>query len=412
MKRISHFLLALCGLILTALTATASPAETTATDDSLTVSLLTCAPGRDSYSLYGHTALRVKSAATGDDFVFNYGVFSFRQPHFVWRFMLGKTDYTAIGQHFDDFAREYAADGRSVTEQRLNLTQPEARRLTDAVMRNVMTDGWTYRYNFLKDNCTSRVVAMIEEALDGTLQLPTTQPTTYRDIIHSYAADAAPWSNFGQDLILGAAVDTTVSTRGAMAFPLLAEAILDKAVVTDAQGTTRQLVGGKEEVVSATAPEATAFWISPMAAALFLLLLAIGVSLPNLKGHASTAGRLFDYATMLVEGLAGCLVFLLFFFSEQPAVDSNWLFTLLNPLPLICLPIKAWREAKGRKDHYIPLVQLLLVVLCLLTGFLQKYPAEIYVLASALLIRSLATRHAMRTHTKTTPAAQHAAAHT
>lgn len=411
MKRISHLFLALCCLLASALTATPCAAEVPAEADSLIVSLLTCAPGKDSYALYGHTALRVKSNATGDDIVFNYGVFSFRQPHFVWRFMLGKTDYTAIGQDFNDFAEEYAADGRSVTEQRLNLTQAEARRLTDAVMRNVMTEGWTYRYNFLKDNCTSRVVAMIEDVLDGTLQLPETQPTTYRDIIHSYAADAAPWSNFGQDLILGAAVDTTVSTRGTMAFPLLAETILDKAVVTDTKGASRPLVSGKEQVVRATAPEATAFWISPMATALFILLLAIGVSVPDMNGlHGSTtarpatAGRLFDYATMLVQGLAGCLIFLLFFFSEQPAVDSNWLFTLLNPLPLICLPIKAWREAKGRTDHYIPLVQILLVVLCLLTGHLQNYPAEIYVLASALLIRSLATRHALRTISKTTPA--------
>ena len=27
------------------------------------------------------------------DWVFNYGTFSFAQPHFVWRFVKGETDY-------------------------------------------------------------------------------------------------------------------------------------------------------------------------------------------------------------------------------------------------------------------------------------------------------------------------------
>ncbi len=44
--------------------------------DSVEVSLLTCSPGTEVYSLYGHTAIRVKSYTTGEDWVFNYGVFS------------------------------------------------------------------------------------------------------------------------------------------------------------------------------------------------------------------------------------------------------------------------------------------------------------------------------------------------
>ena len=37
--------------------------------DSVEVSLLTCSPGTEVYSLYGHTAIRVKSYTTAEDWV-------------------------------------------------------------------------------------------------------------------------------------------------------------------------------------------------------------------------------------------------------------------------------------------------------------------------------------------------------
>lgn len=391
--------------------------EAAAGTDTLVVSLLTCAPGTESYALYGHTALRIVHPATGEDWVFNYGIFSFAQPHFAWRFMLGQTDYTVAAQRFPDFAADYAAAGRSITEQRLALRPEEARRLAAAVVRNVTTEGWTYRYNFLTDNCTSRVVRMIQESLSGRLVLPERTPTTYRSIIDAAAAPS-PWLRFGQDLILGAAVDTAVGAQGSLVFPLLAMDILRGATVVEADGSRRPLVTAEHVVVHAVPQEARPFPLSPMAAALFVLLAALGVSLPDFRGARHGAGglgcrgaRLFDYTAMLVQGGAGCIVTLLLFFSQQPAVDSNRLFVLLNPLPLVWLPVKARRERQGLADAYVPTVQLLLVVLCLVASFFQKFPPEIYVLALALLIRSISARHA-RQKTRHAAEAQHRSANT
>jgi hypothetical protein len=56
---------------------------------------------------------------------------------------------------------------------------------------------------------------------------------------------------------------------------------------------------------------------------------------------------MMDVLLMLVHGLAGCLICFLFFFSEHPALDSNWLIGILNPLPLILLPFvvkAAWKD--------------------------------------------------------------------
>ena len=55
-------------------------------------SLLTCAPGEKIYELFGHTAIRY---VEGDsiDLVFNYGMFDFNSPNFIYRFVKGETDY-------------------------------------------------------------------------------------------------------------------------------------------------------------------------------------------------------------------------------------------------------------------------------------------------------------------------------
>ena len=97
--------------------------------DSLRVSLLTCSPGQEVYALYGHTAIRVEQPARNVDEVFNYGIFSFAKPHFVWRFVLGQCDYMVQSFPWNLFIREYQERGSSITEQELNLTQAEARRL-------------------------------------------------------------------------------------------------------------------------------------------------------------------------------------------------------------------------------------------------------------------------------------------
>ncbi|MBR1733640.1 MAG: DUF4105 domain-containing protein, partial [Alloprevotella sp.] len=189
--------------------------------DSLRASLLTCAPGRESYALYGHTALRIARVDGQADWTFNYGVFNFIQRGFVWRFMMGRTDYTVSAVPTPTFLNLYTAEGREVVEQRLALSQGEIARLLGLVNENVGTPGWTYRYNFLADNCATRVVELIRSSLDGELQFaPIDSALTYRRIIHRFADIPDPWGSFGQDLLLGRSVDTLLAAEGVLAFPL------------------------------------------------------------------------------------------------------------------------------------------------------------------------------------------------
>ena len=88
-------------------------------NDSIRLSLLTCAPGEEIYSLFGHTAIRYENPSQGIDVVFNYGLFSFNTPNFIFRFSLGETDYQLGVTDYEHFAAEYAFYGRSVWQQTL-----------------------------------------------------------------------------------------------------------------------------------------------------------------------------------------------------------------------------------------------------------------------------------------------------
>ena len=54
--------------------------------DSIRFSLLTCAPGTEIYSLFGHTAIRYENYTRRIDVVFNYGMFSFNTPTSIFAF--------------------------------------------------------------------------------------------------------------------------------------------------------------------------------------------------------------------------------------------------------------------------------------------------------------------------------------
>ncbi|MBR7043265.1 MAG: DUF4105 domain-containing protein, partial [Prevotella sp.] len=203
MKRFKYFLRTISTgifLFLTLCPSLAQKTEITAAAsraDSLQISLLTCGPGQEVYSIYGHTAIRVKNLATGDDIVVNYGVFDMSKSHFVLRFIFGLTDYTIVITDFSHFCAEYAYDKRWVKEQPLNLTPSEKLRIEEALMENYRPENRVYRYNIFYDNCTTRARDMIVENLDGKVAYPSTMlATPYRELIYQYSY-RHPWTKFG-----------------------------------------------------------------------------------------------------------------------------------------------------------------------------------------------------------------------
>lgn len=357
--------------------------------DSLEVSLLTCSPGQEVYALYGHTALRCTDYTAGWDMVFNYGMFNFNAPHFIWRFALGECDYEVAALPFEYFKVEYETRGSAVIQQVLNLTDVEKTALVTALVENCRPENKKYRYNFLYDNCTTRVRDRIEEAVWGEVEYPEhARGKTYREITHEYNA-LHPWARLGNDLCLGAAVDTLLPVRQEMFAPLYLSEYADKAVIRDREGRVRPLVLERKVIVPQRAmPSEPNACCSPTFWAWLLLLVMVGIAGLEYKLNRMLWGT--DVVLMLVQGLAGCILTFLFFFSEHPAVDSNWQIWVLNPLPLCFLPqvVGKARRRKRACYHYANAFSLTLFIV-FFRVIPQDFSVIIVPLALTLLVRSL-----------------------
>lgn len=321
------------------------------------VSVLTCSPGQEVYSLYGHTAIRVQDLDRGEDHVFNYGVFDFNTEYFVWKFVLGETDYICMAVPWEYFVREYEARGSSVVAQVLNLTDAEACKVRDYLYRNIRKENRVYRYNFLTNNCTTRVMDCVESCVEGGIVYSwKVEPRTYRQILHEYTA-GFPWSQEGNDFLLGADVDTLLSHRATCFIPEYYMEALDGAVVRNEFQDTRNLVAETQTVVPlnlAKVKKQADFPLSPVE--LGWLVFAVAVIIMAVEFMIRRMFWLLDVVLMLAHGLAGCLILFMFLFSQHPTLDSNWLVAVLNPLPLIALPFvlkAAWNDRQTLWHHFM-----------------------------------------------------------
>lgn len=366
-------------------------ANATKVAEDIVVSVITCSPGQEVYSLYGHTAIRVQDRRNGTDHVFNYGVFDFNTDYFVWKFILGHTDYICMASPWEYFTREYERRGSSVVAQRLNLTDSEAKKIADYLYRNISPENRTYRYNFLKNNCTTRVMDCIDSCIDGTLVYAWKDTLlTYRNILHEYTKDY-PWIQDGNDLLLGADVDTVLSHRATCFIPDYYMNALSGAVVRNDFQDTRQLVASTDTLVRANHTvrhTENGFPLEPWKTG--WLCFAISLIILLIEHYTRKMMWLLDAILMLSHGIAGCLILFMFCFSEHPAVDSNWLVGVLNPLPLILMPftIKAAWHGHRSMWHYFMAVWLA-VFLLFIPWMPQQMPLLLIPLLSTLLGRQV-----------------------
>ena len=396
--------------------------------DSIRVTLLTCSPGQEVYELYGHTAIRVQTPSgspskgrteepttidgeglgRGFDLVYNYGVFDMSKPHFAWHFVLGQTDYMVQAVPWQYFVREYQERGSSVTEQELNLTPVEARRLAERLHENCLPENREYRYNFLRKNCTTMVCDMVEQVVMGRIQYPDTLPhQTYREILHHYTAEH-PWAQEGNDLLLGSEVDTILSAHAAMFVPENLMQAFDGAFICTPKGDMRPLVRSKAILLEASpvpsqggmkhpldeanrkSPlslgESWGEAFSPLVAMLVFGALCLIIML--LEAWTKRLFWLWDVLLLLLQGAAGVLLAFMFFFSKHPAVDSNWQIWVLNPIALIGIPFVIKTAIRHKPTYWYSFYFVVLALFLLFSPWIPQVFAKITVpLALCLLTR-------------------------
>ncbi|MBP5197369.1 MAG: DUF4105 domain-containing protein [Bacteroidaceae bacterium] len=361
-------------------------------DSPVEVSLLTCSPGTKSYELYGHTALRVKHK-TGADLVYNYGVFDFNRPAFTWHFILGECDYLVMPFRYNLFRDEYVKRGSGIISQRLNFTPQESARLVALLEENCKPENMVYRYDFYRNNCTTKVRDIVEEAVDGEIVYPEPhnhlmyhRRETYREMIHHYTANSK-WCEVGQDLLLGCKSDTALSPRAMLFLPDYLYSAFAGAVIRSDRSDTRPLVLFEEKnLEKGTQINNPGFPLTPLQCS--VIFFALMLFILALESFFACQFWPVDALLMTLQGVVGLLLCFLFLFSKHPTLDSNFQIWLFNPLPLIGMyfVIPAARKDRRTLWHGFNFAWLFFFIL-FIPWVPQDYAAGVFPVALGLMTR-------------------------
>lgn len=305
--------------------------------DSSKVSVLTnSASPRYVYSMFGHTVLRVQDPINRIDLSFNYGVFDFDSPNFMWRFVTGATDYMVVGYNSRFAIEEYRERGVEIKEQVLNLTLKEKQNVWNALVVNSLPENRIYRYNFLYDNCATRPRDIVEANIEGQIRYTATnKEQTYRNLIHECVAQK-PWLRFGIDLVIGADADKIISDRQKDFLPSYLYQAIDGAEVIEGDSVRALVIESNTLSSPSTLVKEDNLPIDyPLIVGIISLLLVLLFSYWAYKYDHNILVKLFDTILFVFAGILGSIIYFLMFHSTHPCVDNNWNLVWLNPIMLI-----------------------------------------------------------------------------
>jgi diaminopimelate epimerase len=294
--------------------------------DQTELSVLTASPGEDVYSLFGHTAIRIydPEQLPDVDWIFNYGTFSFSDDFYV-NFMKGRLEYQLTAEPFYNFHQVYLHSGRGMYSQRLNLTPEEVRAVAEYLAWNLRPENSTYSYEFFRDNCASRVITVLSEALGEPFKTDcVADGRTFRDGLRPYI-EGSPWTKFGMDFILGPRADEVMEDCGAAYIPDDLSVALELMTVDGRSLTTE---ADREEILISTSP-----WLAGllpgslgryMPLAIFSILALLVFVLRRRLGDEHILTRVVCKSTLLVAGTLGVLLLLMWAFTDHTDTWQNW----------------------------------------------------------------------------------------
>lgn len=292
------------------------------------ISVLTCSPGAELYSLFGHTAIRVCDPAKDMDIVFNYGTFDFQADYFYIKYAQGLLPYQLVVTSYKSFINSYSSDNRNVWSQTLNLDSLQRQRLFDLLVENYQPANRTYLYNFLFDNCSTRVRDIIAKSILQPIEwhLPDMHKSFW-NLLDEYLY-RMPWVKWGIHTILAQSGSREATPYQYMFLPDYLMQGLETATYGNKKLAEKQITLYQATESTVSSPwYTTPFFIFTLGT----ILLIIGlIRFPSGKLLPATAFLLF-----IASGLIGCLLIFLGYFTEHPITSPNFNLIWANPLNLL-----------------------------------------------------------------------------
>ena len=196
------------------------------------ISLVTYSPGDELYMAFGHSAIRIDDPELGFDRLYNFGTFDMTVDHFYLRFARGDLQYQLSVDSGAADINEHGAIGQGVTQVELALSPEQEQALFASLETNLLPQNRYYRYDFLLDNCSTRIRDAFEKVIGEAVGDKTVHGLTFRQMLDPYL-ERIPWIHFGIYLLLGAGVDRLVEPREACFLPANLEAAVRQTELKD-----------------------------------------------------------------------------------------------------------------------------------------------------------------------------------
>ena len=331
--------------------------------ESAQISVLTCGPGQELYTAFGHSAFRVQDPEKGIDVVYNYGTFDFQAPNFYTNFARGKLIYTLSRQRFENFLYAYEYEKRWVKEQILDLNPEQKDELIIFLENNYRPENRDYQYDFLYDNCSTKMPDILREILGNQLEFGEDhleKHYTFRELIRQNLK-VNSWSSLGIDLALGSVIDKKATTYQHMFLPAYVMAQMENTNLN-----SKPLVQRTRTILETHIPrQSPVFTITPLF--WLSLLLVFTATITYIDVRNKTRSRRLDFFLFLSSGVAGCLLFFLWFFTDHNSTVNNLNLLWLFPLNLVAaFYVLSKNDPPDFIRTYAIIVSVLVLLLCLL----------------------------------------------
>lgn len=352
------------------------------------ISVITCDPGSELYSSFGHSAFRVLDRSIGLDQVYNYGTFNFNTNNFYIKFARGKLLYDLSSYPFHYFLRDYVKEDRTVIEQVLELDEVTKQQFFNFLQNNAKPENKSYLYDFFFDNCATKLPEVSSKVLGGNIQMnydfSNELDYTFRELIHLYLDDK-PWGKFGIDLALGSVIDRKATPQEYLFLPDYVLKSYEKATIKK-NDSIIPLVNKTNVLFSSISKTEKKNYFSPMLLFSLLALVVIWITFKDFKNKIRT--KWLDFLLFFTTGIVGLVVLLLWFATDHTATANNYnfLWAFLPNLFIAFLLLKNELRFWLRK-YVILLLALLLLIVILWVLKIQVFSVGIIPIMILLVVR-------------------------
>lgn len=344
------------------------------------MSVLTCTPGENLYSTFGHSAIRVAGEFEGKTFdvVYNYGTFDFTDD-FYFQFCMGRLNYTLSRSSFAEFQIEYIESNRGIYEQDLLLDSADKQKLFNLLEENYLPENRVYRYDFFYDNCSTRIRDILMKATINTIGFTYAYHDTYtfRNAIDRYLVKM-PWADFGIDLILGCPTDHIMEKNQAMFLP---DSLMNELNYTTYKDGA--LVSQTKEILPAESEESELSFWHPLRVNFIFFILLVVLGFIFIRRYNKSM-IMPDRALFFLSGLLGIVILFLWFITDHHQTIWNLNIVWANPMNLV-LAFSGNKLRTKLRNWMIVYAALLLILLSCWFILPQQLSISAIPLTAALL---------------------------